>query len=68
MSEQERLKDLKAMELENQRLREQIAQLDELPRKKHGGTVSDLKGVGDIPTGISKHVRSMPRAEDRYYL
>ncbi len=56
-----------ALEQENQRLREELARLDEMPRKKRP-TVSDLSGVSDLNTGISKGIRSMPGAEDRYYL
>jgi len=41
---------------------------EEKQAKKGGKTVSDLKGVQDIKTGISKRVRSMPRRDDRYYL
>ena len=56
------------LERENQRLREQLASLDELPRKKKVGTVSDLKGVQDMTTSVSKGIRSMPGGQDRYYL
>ena len=56
------------LERENGRLRRQLAQLDEMPRKKRAGTVSDLPGVQDMNTSVSKGIRSMPGQEDRYYL
>jgi len=60
--------ELAALEQEIQRLREELASLDELPRERRLGTVSDLKGTGDITTSISKGVRSIPGGQDRYYL
>lgn len=59
---------IKVLERENRRLRELAASLDEMPRKRRGGTVSDLKGIEDIHTGITKRVRSMPGGEDKMYL
>lgn len=59
---------LVALERETQRLRERLADLDELPREKKFGTVSDLRGVQDMTTSVSKGIRSMPGGEDRYYL
>lgn len=56
------------LERENERLRRQLAKLDEMPRKKGAGTVSDLPGVQDMNTSVSKGIRSMPGSEDRYYL
>jgi len=56
------------LERENERLRLQLVELDELPTKKRAGTISDLAGVQDMNTGISKGIRSMPGQEDRYYL
>jgi len=56
------------LERENERLRRQLAELDELPRKKSTGTVSDLPGVQDMNTSVSKGIRSMPGQEGRYYL
>ncbi len=41
---------------------------EEKQAKRCSKTVSDLKGVQDIKTGISKRLRSMPRRDDRYYL
>lgn len=60
--------NLANVERENALLRKQLAELDEIPRKKRAGTVSDLKGVQDIPTSVSKGIRSIPGGEDRYYL
>ena len=60
--------NLADLERENEQLRQQLAGLDELPRKKVGGTVSDLPGVQDMNTSVSKGIRSMPGQEDRYYL
>jgi len=59
---------LAALERENQSLRGRLASLDELPREKKFGTVSDLKGVQDMTTSVSKGIRSMPGTQDRYYL
>ncbi len=56
------------LERENERLRRQLAELDEMPRKRGAGTVSDLPGVQDMNTSVSKGIRSMPGSEDRYYL
>lgn len=55
-------------EKENERLRRQLAELDELPRKKGSRTVSDLRGVQNIPTSVSKGIHAVPEGEDRYYL
>lgn len=60
--------NLADVERENVLLRKQLAELDELPRRKGGGTVSDLKGVQDITTSVSKGIRSIPGQDDRYYL
>ena len=60
--------NLADLERENERLRRQLAELDEMPRKKRAGTVSDLRGVQDMSTSVSKGIRSMPGQEDRYYL
>ena len=45
-----------------------MSEEEEKQAKKGGKTVSDFKGVPDIKTAISKHIRSMPRQDDRYYL
>jgi len=60
--------NLADLERENERLRRQLTDLDEMPKRKGGGTVTDLKGVQDITTSVSKGIRSMPGQEDRYYL
>jgi len=60
--------NLADLERENERLRRQLAELDEMPRKKRAGTVSDLRGVQNITTSVSKGIHSMPGQEDRYYL
>jgi len=60
--------NLADLERENERLRRQLTELDEMPKRKGGGTVTDLKGVQDITTSVSKGIRSMPGQEDRYYL
>lgn len=60
--------NLADLERENERLRRQLVELDEMPRKKRAGTVSDLRGVQDMSTSVSKGIRSMPGQEDRYYL
>ena len=60
--------NLADLERENERLRRQLAELDEMPRKKRAATVSDLRGVQDMNTSVSKGIRSMPGQEDRYYL
>ncbi len=62
--------NLADLERENKRLRRQLAGLDELPGKKRAGTVTDLKGVQDIPTSVGNKIRSVPptRQDDRYYL
>lgn len=60
--------NLADLERENERLRRHLAELDELPRKKRTSTVSDLRGVQDMNTSVSKGIRSMPGQEDRYYL
>ena len=41
---------------------------EEQASRKGGKSVSDLKGVQDIRTGISKRIRSMPNRQDKYYL
>ena len=56
---------------ENERLRRQLAELDELPGKKKpaGEGVSKLKGVQDIATSIGKRIHSVPPGQgDRDYL
>ena len=60
--------NLADLERENEWLRRQLAELDELPNNKGGGTVSGLKGVENITTSVSKGIRSIPKGEDRYYL
>jgi len=60
--------NLADFERENERLRRQLAELDEMPRKKGAAAVSDLRGVQDMTTSVSKGIRSMPGQEDRYYL
>jgi len=62
--------NLADLERENERLRKQLAELDELPGKKRTETVSGLKGVQDIPTNVGNKIRSVPptRQDDRYYL
>jgi len=60
--------NLADLERENERLRRQLAELDEMPRKKGIKTVSELKGVQDITTSVSKGMRAIPGGEDRYYL
>ena len=56
------------MKGENERLRQQVADLDEMPRKPKAGTASDLKGIEDINTCVTKRVRSMPGGDDKLYL
>ena len=53
---------------ENERLRQQVSDLDEMPRKPKAGTVSDLRGIGDLNTCITKRVKSMPGGDDKLYL
>jgi len=65
MDEQE---ERAALEREIQQLREELASVDELPRENRPGSVSDLKGASDITTSVSKGIRSIPVAHDRYYL
>jgi len=60
--------NLPDLERENEHLRKQLAELDEMPRKKGIKTVSELKGVQDITTSVSKGMRAIPGGEDRYYL
>jgi len=62
--------NLADLERENERLRRQLAELDELPGKKGTETVSGRKGVQDIPTNVGNKIRSAPptRQDDRYYL
>ena len=61
--------NLSDLERENERLRRQLAELDELPRKKGVKTVSELKGVQDIATSIGKKIHSVPPGRgDRDYL
>jgi len=52
--------NLADLERENEQLRRQLAELDELPRKKGGRTVTDLKGVQNITTSVSKGIRAIP--------
>jgi len=59
------------LERENEELRRQLAELDELPskRKLTRKSVSDLKGLQNIATSSSKGISSIPGSrEDRYYL
>jgi hypothetical protein len=60
--------NLADLERENERLRKQLAELDEVPRKKGIKTVSELKDVQDMTTSVSKGIRSIPGRDDRYYL
>jgi len=60
--------NLADLERENERLRRELAELDELPNKTGGGMVGDLKGVDSINTSVSKGIRSIPKGEDHYYL
>jgi len=60
--------NLADLERENERLRQQLAELDEMPRKKGIKSVSELKGVQDIATAVSKKIRSVPRREGHSYL
>ena len=63
--------NLTDLERENERLRRQLAGLDELPSKKKpaGEGASRLKGVQDIPTSVGKKIRSVPPGQgERYYL
>lgn len=59
------------LERENEELRRQLAELDELPskRKLTRKSVSDLKGLQNIATSSSKGIGSIPGSrEDHYYL
>jgi len=63
--------NLADLERENKELRRQLAELDELPSKRRLArkSVSDLEGLQNIATGISKGVSSIPGArQDHYYL
>jgi len=61
--------NLADLEMENERLRKQLAELDEMPRKKGIKTVSELKDAQDIATSISKKIKSVPpRQGDHGYL
>ena len=64
--------NLADLERENECLRKQLAELDELPstKKPAGKGVATLKGVQDIPTNVGNKIRSVPptRQDDRYYL
>jgi len=61
--------DLADLEKENERLRQQLAELDEMPENKSSGkTPPDRKGMRDIATGASKRISSIPGQDDRYYL
>ena len=60
--------NLADLERENERLRRQLAGLDELSTRKGSKTVTDLKGVQNITTSVSKGIRAIPGGEDRYYL
>jgi len=60
--------NLADLERENEPLRRQLAELDELPNKIGGGRLGDLKGVDSINTGVSKGIHSIPGGENRYYL
>jgi len=56
------------LERENERLRRQLVELDELPVRKNGRTVSELKGLQNINTSVNRGARSIPGGEDDYYL
>jgi hypothetical protein len=59
------------LERENEELRRQLSELDELPntRKFARKSISGLKGLQNIATSSSKGVSSIPGGrEDRYYL
>lgn len=59
------------LERENEELRRQLSELDELPntRRLTRKSVSDLKGVQNIATSSSKGISSIPGGrEDHYYL
>ena len=61
--------NLADLEKENEQLRRQLAELDELPNNKiGGGRLGDLKGVDSINTGLSKGISSIPGRDDNYYL
>ncbi len=60
--------NLADLERENERLHRQLAELDEMPRKKGAGVISDRRGVQDITTSVSKGIRSISGGEERYYL
>ncbi len=62
--------NLADLERENERLRRQLAELDELPKKKGTETNGGLKGLQDIPTSVGNKIRSAPptKQDDRYYL
>jgi len=63
--------NLADLERENENLRRQLAELDELPNKKKpaGKGVANLKGVPDIATSIGKKIHAAPPGRgDRYYL
>jgi len=52
--------NLADLERENEHLRRQLAELDELPMRKNGRTVSELKGLQNINTSVSKKIHSVP--------
>jgi hypothetical protein len=60
--------NLADLEKENEQLRRQLAEFDELPNKTGGGRLGDLKGVDSINTGLSQGISSIPRGDDNYYL
>jgi len=63
--------NLADLERENECLRKQLAELDELPsmKKLAGKGVAKLKGVQDIPTNVGKKIHAAPRRQgDRDYL
>lgn len=56
------------LEGKNERLRKQLAEIDEMLKKKGARTVSDLRGVQNITTSVSKGIRPILGQEDSYQL
>ena len=56
-----------ALKRESQHPHKRLAELDK-SQKRHLATVSDLKGIQDITTSLSKGIRSIPGRQGRYYL
>ena len=52
--------NLADLERENECLRRQLAELDELPMRENGRAVSELKGLPNINTSVSKKIHSVP--------